>query len=100
MIKKIKPLTQFRDDIERHINALDQQIAQFNNCIDQQRMQYQQLKHRATEYFHQADRKTWEKTLSAVTPGIISDELTDEEIELELIQRKDAMADNKGRIQQ
>jgi phage shock protein A len=98
LIKKIKPLIRLRDDIERHMNALDQQIVQFSNGFDQQRMQYQQLKQRAREYFHQADRKTWEETLTVVTPGMISRELSDEEIEFELIQRKEAMVDNKGGI--
>jgi len=99
LIRKLKSLTRLRDDIERHVYALDQQIGQFKDCIDQQRIQYEQLKVRATEYFYQADRKEWEKTEPSFTPGNISPELSDEEIELELIQRKEAILENKGGIQ-
>jgi phage shock protein A len=100
LIKKLKPLTRLRADIERHIDALDHEIAQFNDCIDQQRLQYEQLKNRATEYFHQAEQKEWEKSLSDFIPGSISQELSEEEVELELIQRKEALFENKGGIPQ
>ena len=96
LIKKLKPLTRLRADIERHIDALDHEIAQFNDCIDQQRLQYEQLKQRATEYFHQAEQTEWEKTFSDFIPASISQELSDEEVELELIQRKEALFENKG----
>lgn len=100
LIKNLKPLTKLRDNIERHIGTLDHEIAQFKDCIDQQRLQYEQLKHRATEYFHQAEQKEWEKTLTDFIPAGISQELTEEEVELELIQRKEALFENKGDISQ
>ncbi|UCG06827.1 MAG: PspA/IM30 family protein [Desulfobacterales bacterium] len=96
LIKKIKPLTRLRDDIESHIGSLDQEIAQFDECVNQQRVQYEQLKHRATEYFRHAEQKEWEKTFSAFIPGRNAQELTEEELELELIQRKEALGANKG----
>jgi phage shock protein A len=100
LIKKLKPLTRLQADIKRNIEELDHEIAQFNDCIDQQRLQYEQLKLHATEYFHQAQEKTWEKTFSDFMPRGISQELSEEEVEFELIQRKEALFDNQGGITQ
>jgi phage shock protein A len=98
-LKKLESLTRLRDDIEGHIVDLDHQIDQFKGCIDQQRIQYEQLKVRATEYFHQEDQKEWKKTLSTFTPARICPSLSDEEIEFELIRRKQAFSKKKGGIQ-
>lgn len=96
LIKKLKPLARLREDIESHIGTLDQQIARFEKCIDQQYFQYKQLKQRATEYFYQAEQKEWEKTYSDFLPGSIAQELTEEEVELELIQRKEKLRVKTG----
>jgi phage shock protein A len=96
LIKKLKPLTRLREDIEGHIGTLDQEIAQFEECIDQQHFQYEQLKQRATEYFYQAEQKEWEKTFADFLPGSITQELTEEEVELELIQRKETLSAKTG----
>jgi phage shock protein A len=99
LIRKIKSLTRLRDDIDRYVHALDQQMGQFKDCIDQQRIQYAQLKIRATEYFHPTDQKEWEKTQPTFPPGRTYPAPSDEEIELELIQRKEAILENKGGMQ-
>jgi phage shock protein A len=96
LIKKIKPLTRLREDIEAHIATFDMEIAKFEECIDQQHIQYEQLKQHATEYFHQAEQKEWEKTISDFPSGNITQELTEEEVELELIQRKETLKAQTG----
>jgi len=96
LIKKIKPLNRLREDIEAHIATLDLEIAKFEECIDQQHIQYEQLKQQASEYFHQAEQKEWEKTISDFMPGNITQELTEEEVELELIQRKETLRAQTG----
>ena len=96
LIKKIKPLASLREDIEAHVAALDLEIAKFQECIDQQNIQYEKLKQRASEYFHQAEQKEWEKNYSDFPLGNISQELTEEEIELELIQRKETLKAQTG----
>jgi len=94
LIKKLKPLSKLRDGLQHHLNALDQEAASFQDCIARQRLQYDQLKHRATEYFHTAEQNEWEKARSIVSPGGISEEISAEEIELELLQRKEALSAN------
>jgi phage shock protein A len=96
LIKKLKPLIGLRDDIEGHIGTLDREIARFKDCIEQQTLQYEQLKHRAREYFHHAEQRQWGKTLSDFIPTTITRELNDEEVELELIRRKEGLRENTG----
>ena len=96
LIKKIKPLTRLRKDIEAQIATLDLEIARFKEGIDQQQIQYEQLKQHATEYFHQAEQKEWEKTMPDFIPGNFTQELTEEEVELELIQRKEKLRAQTG----
>ena len=96
LIKKIKPLARLLEDIEAHIATLDLEIAKFEECIDHQHIQYEQLKQQATAYFHQAEQKEWEKTFSDFPSGNITQELTEEEIELELIQRKETLKAQTG----
>ena len=92
LIKKLKPLSRLRDDLQSQMDNLDQEISGFQDCISRQRLQYDQLKHRSTEFLYRVEQNEWEKVHSTVSPGRISEELSDEEIELELLQRKEALS--------
>jgi len=91
LIKKLKPLSCHRDGLQRHIKTMEQEIVHFRECIDEQRLQYEQLQLRSTEYFHRTKREEWEKAVSTITRRDTSREPSDEEIELELLQRKEAI---------
>jgi len=90
LIKKLKPLMCHRDELERHVKTLNQEITHFRECVDEQRLQYEQLQLRSTEYFHKTKREEWEKAVSGITGHDASREPSDEEIDLELLQRKEA----------
>jgi len=92
LIKKLRPLSKLRDGLQHHLNTLDQEVSGLQDCISRQRVQYDQLKHRATEYFHTAEQNEWEKARSIVSGRGISEEISEEEIELELLQRKEALS--------
>ena len=92
LIKKLKPLCKLRDSLEGHMDTLDQEVAGLQECIARQRLQYDQLRHRAREYFHTAEPNEWEKTRATVPPEGNSEEISQEEIELELLQRKEALS--------
>ena len=94
LIKKLKPLCKLRDSLEGHMDTLDQEVAGLQECIARQRLQYDQLRHRAREYFHTAEQNEWEKARATVSPEGISEEISQEEIELELLQRKEALSAN------
>ena len=90
LIKKMKPLAYHREELSRHIQNLGREIREFYKQVEEQRLQYEQLQLRAKEYSHQAEREQWEKTISATVPAAASREPTEEEVELELLKRKEA----------
>ena len=97
LIKKIKPLDDLHNELTRNIETLDQEIEQFKNHLNQQRFQYEQLKHRSVEYFHKAEMLQWEKNISTfVPPANFSGELSEGEIELELMRRKEVILGTGG----
>jgi hypothetical protein len=66
-------------------------MIQFKNHLQQQRLRYQQLKHRTVEYLHKTQMQQWQKTVIDPITDDGYKELTDHEIELELLKRKDAL---------
>ncbi|MCK5203267.1 MAG: PspA/IM30 family protein [Desulfobacterales bacterium] len=91
LIKKLKPLTRIQSERCSHIDLLNHEIVQFKENLDQQRLQYEQLKQKATEYFYRIEKQNWENTWSAMPTGLSVNDLSEEEVELELLQRKDAI---------
>jgi phage shock protein A len=91
LIKKLKPIAYHRDELGRHIETLDREITQFGKSVEEQRLQYEQLKLRCTEYFRAVEREQWEKAVSTIVPHSVSREPSEEEIELELLQRKESI---------
>lgn len=92
LIKKIIPLTKLRVGVRHHIDNLDREISEIRDGIDQQRIQYEHLKHRSMQYFHKAEQAAREKAGTIFNPGNISEDMSNEEIELELLQRKEALS--------
>ncbi len=91
LIKKLKPMTSHRDELTRHIQNLGREITQFHGLIEEQRLQYEQLELRAKEYFHREEREKWERTIASTIPSPPSGEPSEEEVELELLKRKEAV---------
>jgi hypothetical protein len=95
LIKKLKPLIGIQADRHRHIDRLSDDIKQLRHKIEQQRLQYERLQQKATQYFHRAEQKRWEDTAPVDLPGFAAHDLSEEEIELELLQRKEAIKGGK-----
>ena len=94
LIKKLKPLSKLRDDLQSHLDTLDQEMAGFKDDISKQRLQYDQLKHRSTEFLYRVEQNEWERVNSIYSFENIPEQFNDEEIELELLQRKEALSSN------
>jgi phage shock protein A len=90
-IKKFKPLSRIQAERRNHIDLLNHEIGQFKENLAQQRLQYEQLKQKATTYFHRTEKQKWTQPWSAAPPGFNVHELSEEEVELELLQRKEAI---------
>jgi len=91
LIKKIKPLDDLRHDIAGHIRSLDEEMAALKDLLEQQQLKYGQIKHRAGEYYRQTRNQDWHKDLSDMLAENNGGELSREEIELELLKRKEAL---------
>lgn len=91
LIKKLKPLTHIQSERSNHIELLNRDFVEFKENIDQQRLQYEQLKQKATEYFHRIEKQNQENTWLSTPIDFRAHDLSAEEIELELLQRKEAI---------
>jgi len=91
LIRKIKPLDSLRNEIAERITNLDDEISYCRDHLDQQRIQYDRLKHRSIEFFHKAPMSEWHKSPSDIVPDGKFGELSEPEIELELLKRKEAL---------
>ena len=91
LIKKLKPLSRIQIERRNHIDLLNREIAGFKENLEQQRLQYEQLKQKAATYFHRAEKQKWEEPWPAAPSSFSIHELSEEEVELELLQRKEAL---------
>jgi hypothetical protein len=55
-------------------------------------MQYEHLKQQARQYFHQAEQQAWQKSNTVFEADSINSMLGEEEIEIEFLRRKEALA--------
>ena len=91
LIKKLKPMATHQEELGRHIQNLSRELTQFHGLIEEQRLQYEKLQLRAKEYFHREERERWEQTIAATIPSGSFGEPTEEEVELELLKRKEVI---------
>ena len=91
LIRKMKPLENLSDELSRHLKALDEEMIQFKNHLQQQRLRYEQLKNRTIEYLHKTQMQRWEKDVIDPVSDDGYGEPADQEIELELLKRKDEL---------
>ena len=91
LIKKLKPLIRLQSERRNHIDRLNHEINEFKAYIEQQRMQYGQLRQKTTEFFYRKEKQNWEPIWPAAQGGLLLYELSEEEVELELLQRKEAL---------
>jgi phage shock protein A len=91
LIRKMKPLENLSGEFSRHLKALDEEIIQITNQLHQQRLRYEQLKNRTTEYLHKTQMQQWKKDVIDPVSNDGYGASADQEIELELLKRKDAL---------
>lgn len=92
LIRKLKPLAHHRDALDRHIQALDTDIARFRTALEEQRLLYEQLQLKASEHLRRAERQQWKEAMAESIPHCcLGAEPAEAEIELELMRRKEAV---------
>jgi len=91
LIKKLKPLEILAVELARQIDLRDDEINRFGDCLEQQRLKYEYLKHQAADYFQGNRVQPGEHGLAEMLPDNKFGEPSAEEIELELLKRKEGL---------
>ncbi len=95
IIRKIKPLENMVGNLSGQLKTMDEEVTQFHSQLQQQRQRFEQLQYRASEYRHKIQMQQWERdTIDPVSYDCFSGP-ADQEIELELIKRKEALAESR-----
>ena len=97
LIKKLRPLEHLKNELLRHVQTLEEEMTQIEDHLRQARLKYEQIKTRSTEYLHQAQMQKWQQeNIDPVFEGSYA-ELSEQEIELELMKRKDMLSSTVSR---
>jgi len=91
LIKKLKPLNRIQSERSCQLERLNYEIEAFKENIEQQRLQYEQLRQQAADFFHRTVKQNRDYAWPAMPAGYSVHELSPEEIELELLQRKESL---------
>ena len=91
LIKKLKPLAHIQSDRCSHIEQLNHETKQLKENIELQRLQYEQLRQQAINFFHRTANQNQDHRWPAMQADFGVHDFSDEEIELELLQRKEAL---------
>lgn len=96
LIRKLKPISELGSQMQKHIDKLDRELARLQTSIDQQRLQFEQLKLHSADFIDRSEQNN----IYAAIPDFVtvhnSPALSDEVIEHELRRRKEALCQNKG----
>jgi phage shock protein A len=91
LIRKRRTQQALREQMQRQILILEEESEQLTETLTRQRVQYEQLKIKSAAACRQAEQARWDEVDSACAADPAWAPLSEEEIELELIQRKEAM---------
>lgn len=106
LIRKIKPLKSHAQELDGHVHDLTGELAALAQELQEQKAEYERLKLQTTRHLHEAERKRFQNSrhgaalehgrhvgLGGSLTDLLDQQLetdTDAEIELELLQRKEA----------
>ena len=91
LIRKIKPMESLHDEFAERIRHLDEEYSYGRDQLDQQRLRYDRLKHRSIDFFRKTPIQELQRIPAEVDQADNYGELSEEEIELELLKRKEAL---------
>jgi len=91
LIKKRMKTNQHMDASGRHAETIEKQIKMLNENIEAQKHQYAEMQLRSESWLQKAEHLKWEESTSRIIPETAWHSISDEEVELELIKRKDAI---------
>jgi phage shock protein A len=96
LIRKRRTLQGGCGRLQRQLEALAEEKSQLAETLEKQRLQYDQLKAKAAAFCRQAEYRRFEEPLESMDGAYAWQAPSDEEIELELLQRKEAARKGGG----
>jgi phage shock protein A len=90
LIRKRRTLQAGCGQLQRQLEVLTEERDQVAGTLDNQRLQYDQLKARAAAFCRRAEQRRFEEPLETADGDGVWPAPSEEEIELELLQRKEA----------
>ncbi|MFC1523341.1 PspA/IM30 family protein [Thermodesulfobacteriota bacterium] len=98
LIKKIKPLNDQQQRLAKGIATLDDEISRFQKIIAEQNTQYNHFKLEVRDYCHQSEQQEWQETMADALPVARPfPEPSEEEIDLELLRRKELVKNREAK---
>jgi len=91
LIRKRRTLQGGCEQLQRQLETLTEEKGKINETLAQQRLQYDQLKVKTAAFCRQAEQRQFEEPMAVMDAGFAWQTPSDEEIELELLQRKEAL---------
>jgi len=99
LIKKLRPVKSYQEDLERHAKNLDKEIARMREKLEEQKLQYDRLRLKAKDHFRNIEDDVWNRSSHSFASSASRDtgyrEPCEEEIEMELLRRKEAVKGGK-----
>lgn len=96
LIRKRRTIQGGCGQLQRRLAILAEEKDQVAGTLEQQRLQYEQLKVKVAAFSHQAESRRFEEPLETLDAAFAWQAPSDEEIELELLQRKEAARKGGG----
>lgn len=96
LIRKRCMLQSCCDGMQRQLQHNEEEEAHLSEILKHQQLQYQDLKVKAAEYCRQAEQRAFGEASDVMAEFNFSSPPTEEEIELELLQRKEALKQGGG----
>ena len=96
LIRRLKSITDLQSYMRHHIDKLDHEMAQFQTSIHQRRIQFEQLKMGAAKFMDQSQKDKLNPVLPDFGATHFSQEVSDEDVEIALKQRKETIYQKQG----
>jgi phage shock protein A len=91
LIRKRRMLQAGCDGMQHQVQRIEEEEAHLAEILNQQLLQYQELKVKAAEYCNRAELQSFADAAEVKAESGFSSAPAEEEIEIELLQRKDAL---------
>ncbi len=98
LLRKLKPLRSHLDEFSVHAMEIEQEQAALKEELTAQQHEYDRLKLKAGRHFHEAEQERFrsERGTAPMAYADFADDSEEAEIELELLQRKEARSGKTG----